>query len=106
MLLSGSKFQSIVENRYKISLDDIEPLHHVSNLFEDLSPWIDTNVYVKLLSFAESPQFVRFVTTCLAKYFPDEFGNVATCAQQTLDMLHGNPRLQLVCIACIQYYFA
>jgi hypothetical protein len=107
MLLSGSKFQSVVENRFKINLDEIEPLQHVSTLFQDLSPWIDTNVYVKLLSFAESPQFVRFVTTCLAKYFPEEFSDVRNSAHtQTLDILHGNPRLQLICIACIQYYFA
>lgn len=102
MLLSGSKFQTIVENRFKVNLDDIEPLQHVCDLFQDLSPWIDTNVYVKLLSFVESPQFVRFVTTCLAKYFPGEFSS----GMKTLNMLHGNPRLQLICIACIQYYFA
>jgi hypothetical protein len=106
MLLSGPKFQSIIENRFKINLDEVEPLQHVRDLFQDLSPWIDTNVYVKLLSFAESPQFVRYVTTCLAKYFPEEFHGISRSQTQTMDILIGNPRLQLICIACIQYYFA
>jgi len=104
MLLSGPKFQSIIENRFKINLDDVEPLPGVDVLFQDLSPWIDTNVYVKLLSYAELPQFTRFVSTCLAKYFAEEFDD--TTQSNTLDILLGNPRLQLICIACIQYYFA
>lgn len=104
MLLSGPKFQSIIENRFKINLDEIEPMPGVDDLFQELSPWIDTNVYVKLLSFAELPQFIRFVSTCLAKYFADEFSEIAHA--NSLDILHGNPRLQLICIACIQYYFA
>lgn len=104
MLLSGPKFQSIIENRFKINFDDIEPIPSVDDIFQDLSPWIDTNVYVKLLSFVDMPQFIRFVSTCLAKYFAEEFGDLAQT--NSLDILHGNPRLQLICIACIQYYFA
>lgn len=103
MLLSGIKFQSILEKRFKISFDEIDSIPAVNDIFRDLSPWIDTNLYEKLLSYVDTQQFIRFMCTCLNKYFGDEFKHSAT---NTLDMLHGDPRLQLICIACIQYYFA
>lgn len=102
MLLSGTKFQSILETRFKINFNEIEPEPAMNDMFRDLSPWIDTILYEKLLSYVDTPQFVRFMCTCLNKYFGDEFKHV----ENTLDMLQGDPRLQLICIACIQYYFA
>lgn len=104
MLLSGIKFQSILETRLKINFDDIESDSAVDDIFRDLSPWIDTNMYEKLLSYVDTQPFVRFMCTCLNKYFGDEFKHINET--NTLDMLHGDPRLQLICIACIQYYFA
>lgn len=100
LLLPSDKFQTVLENRFKQRFEEIEPMTEVEECFNLLDAWIDTDVYIKLLSMIDPPDFVgfqRFFSTCLRKHFDKD------C--KAVEDIKDHIKLQVICIACLQHYF-
>jgi hypothetical protein len=101
MFLPNDKIEHVLQKRFHCSFDMVACDPEIMDLFMLATEQIDTAVYVKVLTILDEPElssFTRFLRVCARKY-----GGVMIdcieCIAHSYDM-------QLVCLACIQHYFA
>ena len=102
MLLSSEKFMDYLQIKYKQNFDAVIPDKDLEDLFAKLSQYVNTEVYVKLLSFIdmnEFENFQRFLFTNIRKYYDESYDST------DIENIKADILLQVFCLACLQYYF-
>lgn len=102
MFLSGEDFRHHVQNKYKQEFDVIGTDGDFDSLFEQVDEFVDTKIYVQLLSFLDMmdfDNFQRFFTVCVRRFLNWDVQSLE------IDIIKGDIFLQLLCIICLQYYF-
>jgi hypothetical protein len=101
MFLPNDKIEHVLHRRFHCSFDMVACDPEIQDLFHYATEQMDTTVYVKVLTILDEPElssFTRFLRTCLRKY-------VGTTIE-SLECIAASYETQLVCLACIQHYFA
>lgn len=111
--LGSDKFRTVLEARFKHNFQTADySTDRFKCIFEDMEPFVDTTVYRKLLNYIEENgdaslfPFQRFFSTCLRRHFQLDGMPSPNDGCLLLESMQGDPRLQLICILCMQYYFS
>jgi hypothetical protein len=102
MLLSSEKFLNYLQIKYKHDFDAVIPDRDLEDLFTQLSQYVNTEVYVKLLSFIdmiEFENFQRYLFVSVRKHYDETYDST------DIENIKCDVLLQVLCLACIQYYF-
>jgi len=102
MILSCQQFQEHLEKKYKYDFDLIPIDDDLQDLFQDISSYLKTDIYVKLLSFIDMldfDNFQRFFFISMRKFYVDDYNNL------DIENIKDDIVLQLLCLICLQYYF-
>jgi hypothetical protein len=102
MLLSNEKFREYLFVRFDDDFESVVPDKDVCDLFADVSKYIDTDIYTKLLSFVDLydyNNFQRFFFVSIRNHFDKDY---VSCS---LENIKTDPSLQVICLVCLQYYF-
>lgn len=101
MFLPNDKMEQVLQKRFHCSFDMVACDPEIQDLFLLATEHMDTSVYVKVLTILDEPElssFTRFLKTCLRKY--------VGITIRSLECIAESYEMQLVCLACIQHYFA
>lgn len=102
MILPSEKFQHYLQLKYKENFDAVVPDSDMEDLFVALSEYVNTDIYVKLLSFIdmiEFENFQRFLFVSIRNHYDQ------TYATQDIESIKNDVLLQVFCLVSIQYYF-
>lgn len=102
MLLSNEKFQEYLQIKYEHDFDLVVPDRDLQELFKPLSGYINTDIYVKLLSFIDMwdfDNFQRFLFVCIRNFYDEQY------AHTDIENIKEHVLLQIFCLVCLQYYF-
>jgi hypothetical protein len=106
MFLTAQQFQVQLEQRFHCDFNMISPDPEVEIMFATIAKLVDVVVYTKLLSILDETEqagFVAFFTNCLRKYI---FYDPKVVPSRLEENLYQSTESQLMCLACLQYYFA
>lgn len=95
--LASDRFRSMLAPKFSHATPQREGLEEC---FETVSEWLDTAIYANVLSSLDQvdyDKFMRFFTSQARLHFNKKIIGLR-------DII-GNAKMQVVCIACMQYYF-
>jgi hypothetical protein len=101
--LASHKFGEYLEQKYKCDFNQVPMDSDIKDLFSYITPYINIDIYVKLLSYIdmiEFENFQRYFCISLKKYGNGELEEI-----DDIENIKDDVILQLLCIICLQYYF-
>jgi len=107
-LLSSKHFQEQMEMRYDSDFSTIKKDQELVDLFHKVEEFVDTDLYVKVLSHIDMfdyDNFQRFFFTSLRKHYDKEGTDDSFDDADFMELIKGDALMQTLCISCIQYYF-